>query len=341
MSIRSSRLGSARAFTLVELLVVIGIIALLVALLLPTLRKARQAAESAACLSNLRQIGQAMTMYRADTERIPFFFVLRNYPYQPVPPGGTGNTVWWAAFHFGGKTTHETINACYMEDASKPLNKYLYKLAGEEPWLGARTPADARGQRDVFRCPADDGGGMGRGVGTRVDYMGPGVLSPYELYGTSYMSNRGFMYDREIVELFYKVMQPPLTHEKVNYFNSGISKIVMRWDATQTYVAADIWFLWSLFYHQAVPGAHSTQSIHNGVFLDGHAEPVYVTNRDVAAWGPRNNFRYIPKWGSGWREARNIGPGWTQGSGGPTPPWSSLEPFGVGPWERQGPSTKG
>src|SRR5689334_3853095 len=89
------------AFTLVELLVVIGIIALLISILLPSLNKAKQAANSVACQSNLRQVGNGLVMYAAQSRGMA--------PWGAVYDAETSPGV-WGPLPVNGWTWRDTVS---------------------------------------------------------------------------------------------------------------------------------------------------------------------------------------------------------------------------------------
>ena len=98
------------AFTLVELLVVIGIIAVLISLLLPALNKARIAAKDTVCASNLRQLVMAATTYFAEQ---------KTYPFPEMQTGAAA----------GGPAGFTTVNFW-------PYNTYSSLINGLSPYLG-------------------------------------------------------------------------------------------------------------------------------------------------------------------------------------------------------------
>ena len=142
-----SKNNKSGGFTLIELLVVIAIIAILAAMLLPALAKAKERANQTSCLNNLKQWGLAQTMYVDDSSQL--------FPMTKIPNGTPGlpagynedNPTWndLVYAYSAGQGNNAWFNALPSYIASQPLYYYAGVMANGTAFFNS--------SKTIFRCP--------------------------------------------------------------------------------------------------------------------------------------------------------------------------------------------
>ncbi len=223
-------------FTLIELLVVIAVIALLLAITLPALRRARAFGQRIVCASQLRQIAFAWHAYLADYN-------------QQFLQGPTVNH--W----FGG------WRGSIGGPAARPLNRYL----------GLPAEPNGPGQAKVFRCPADQGDAdygpvaylaFGNSYQTNPLLIGPGPL-PMAGEGFGALGELDSRINERLTNLKADAVCDPARLLLV-----GDTNWDTQWEPTIP-VAGRVWHQVQDRYNLAFFDGHSALiEIHKGVYLD-------------------------------------------------------------------------
>lgn len=174
LALTSPRTRGPRAFTLVELLVVVGLIALLIGILMPALRRARESAKAVQCLSNIRQLSSATVMFAQERKGwMPAAGASDIHLFHPV----TGKPVTFVSVYNipdGDPLWRQLSMADWIswqrrgQDPVKPQVNQCPSLnitqSGLAPYLGIKrvyhtTDAEAHTVSaladGIFRCPSD------------------------------------------------------------------------------------------------------------------------------------------------------------------------------------------
>lgn len=137
--VSSNRNHSRLGFTLIELLVVIAIIAILAAMLLPALSKAKSKAQGIMCMSNTRQLMMAVHLYSGDNQEFFPMNVQGDVSKSGATIGSAGAYYPWVMGWLTWDTSPHNTNSLYLTSQNYSV---LARYAG--------------GSQKVFKCPADN-----------------------------------------------------------------------------------------------------------------------------------------------------------------------------------------
>lgn len=246
------------AFTLIEVLVVVAILALLIAILLPALSAAREQGRRVVCLSNLKQILISSGMYIEEFRTIPIgpaetlYSIKRDgVTYRQM----ASNCMW------GGRRGE--IHYTTRNDRDRPLSWYMYRRVPYEETLG------------VFLCPSDKG----------TPYWDKAPDSIYRVCGNSYyMNTHGYL-----SRLHEKTRVSPSI--RVIYEEANIHWLLGHMPKSLEALG----YKQTLEPRQGM-GWHGQWSRFNMAFMDLHAAYIYMDTRNES--GPGWTMREFPRiWG--------------------------------------------
>jgi prepilin-type N-terminal cleavage/methylation domain-containing protein len=175
-------LRKRRGFTLIEMLVVIAIIVVLMGLLLPAIQKAREAANSAKCKSNLRQVGLAAVQCHDQYRRLPPIFGVyggkASLPSQP--PYGGASVFYHIMPYIEQKPVYDRFPPVFYNATGQPVPPQFVGAPGAG--LDAFNQSIA-----VFTCPSEASGAINGQAFDTQNLLGAGSQTPWGI--TNYSAN--------------------------------------------------------------------------------------------------------------------------------------------------------